>query len=155
MSTGDAICDGVHHAALVVPDLDVAIRFYEAVFDGQLIKRAAWESGSSQFDGLTGLTDSAAAFCLMQFGGSYIEMFEYQSSRDNEWSGQRADHLGIRHLAFQVTNLELAQDRLLEAGGSTVGDSVHVNGGGSARYCRDPFGNIIELLVPGGKMPPL
>ncbi|MEO1081707.1 MAG: VOC family protein [Pseudomonadota bacterium] len=149
------ICSGIHHPALVVPDLDAAIAFYENTFSGELIKRAFWEAGNSQFDALTGLKDSAAAFCLMRFGGSYIELFEYRSSRDKEWRPAQADDLGLRHLAFQVRDLDHAVEQLLHAGGSTLGDSVHVANGGSARYCRDPFGNIVELLVPGGKMPSL
>lgn len=152
---GGETCTGLHHPALVVPNLDDAIAFYESALGGKLIKRAAWEPGTAQFDDLTGLRNSAAAFCLVGFGSSYIEMFEYRSSRDNEPRHPEADELGIRHLAFQVADLDSAVASLLAAGGSTLGESVHVAGGGSARYCRDPFGNILELLVPGGKMPPI
>ena len=151
----ERLCSGIHHPAIVVPDLSGAIAFYEAALDGELIKRSAWDQGTEQFDALTGLTDSAAAFCLMRFGHSFLEMFEFASSRHHDQRASSADELGIRHLAFQVSDLRKAEERLIAAGGTTVGETIHVTGGGSARYCRDPYGNIIELLVPGGKMPPL
>tara|TARA_R110001599_G_scaffold183999_1_gene377451 strand:+ start:2919 stop:3416 length:498 start_codon:yes stop_codon:yes gene_type:complete len=154
-SSAEKLCSGIHHPAIVVPDLSGAIAFYEAALGGELIKQSAWDHGTEQFDALTGLKDSAAAFCLLRFGHSFLEMFEYDSSRRHDWRTSKADELGIRHLAFQVNDLQIAEAKFIAAGGSTVGEAIHVKGGGSARYCRDPYGNIVELLVPGGKMPPL
>ena len=148
-------CEGIHHVALVVSDIYQAIEFYSAAFDGAVIKLAAWEVGEGKFDALTVLHQSSAKFCLMRFANSYIEIFEYSTGAASSQVQARADMQGIRHIAFQVKDLERTFERVCQAGGRSVGESIHVAGGGAARYCEDPFGNIIELLVPGGKMPPL
>jgi len=148
-------CTGIHHPALVVPDLDAAIDFYTQALGAELVKRAAWEPGNEMFDALTGIENSSAQFCLLRFGHSYLEIFAYASSRDDAASNPKADELGIRHLAFEVSAIDEAVEQTKNHGGTTLGKTVHVPGGGSACYCRDPFGNIIELLVPGGKMPDL
>ena len=144
----------LHHAAVVVPNLDNAIDFYCRGVGAELVKRSSWETGTELFDSLTGLRNCSAKFCLLKIGHSYIELFEYGSTVYQSPAEEQADKLGIRHLAFQVADIEEAERNLTDAGASSVGERIHVTGGGSARYMRDPFGNIIELLVPGGKMPP-
>lgn len=146
-------CVGIHHPGLVVTDIAVAIEFYGRALGAELVKHSSWPTGSAQFDRLTGLQDSAAEFCLMRLGASYLEIFQYDSSKNKEVNTLAADELGIRHLAFEVADLDLAEKHLLSAGGSPLGNPVHVPAGGSARYYRDPFGNILELLVAGGTMP--
>jgi predicted enzyme related to lactoylglutathione lyase len=44
--------------------------------------------------------------------------------------------------------------RIVAAGGTQLGEVIAIPGGAPAVvYCRDPFGNIIEFLKPGGRMP--
>jgi predicted enzyme related to lactoylglutathione lyase len=44
--------------------------------------------------------------------------------------------------------------RVTAAGGTQLGEVITIPGGAPAVvYCRDPFGNIIEFLKPGGRMP--
>ncbi|NIB38906.1 hypothetical protein HBA55_04870 [Pseudomaricurvus alkylphenolicus] len=146
---------GLHHVALVIPDLDQAIEFYGEALGFELVKRASWEAPHPLFDNLVGLKDCAAEFCLLKTGNCYLEMFCYQSSRHQDAHTPAADQPGIRHLAFEIEELQPSLEKVLQQGGSRIGEVVHVKGGGSAVYCRDPFGNILELVQPAGNMPGL
>ena len=46
-------------------------------------------------------------------------------------------------------------ERCVELGGQKMNDPFSVPGGATAVYCRDPFGNLLELVEPGGRFPPL
>ena len=62
-------------------------------------------------------------------------------------SDRRASDHGYTHLAFQVTDFDTVLARFLAAGGSVIKPLTNARpGGAKIHYCRDPFGNIIELL---------
>ena len=42
-----------------------------------------------------------------------------------------------------------ALDRVVELGGSRMGEPLGYDHGGEAVYCRDPFGTIIEFMSIG------
>jgi len=82
-------------------------------------------------------------------GGSAptLEIFsydEYQGVDEKPINGE-----GYGHIAFAVDDVAVCLHRLLDMGGSLVGEHVqgHVEGAGeiSVVYARDPEGNIIEI----------
>ena len=52
---------------------------------------------------------------------------------------------GIRHLAFFVDDCDHELERLISLGGKRLGETVDIGGGIHTVFCRDPFGNILEL----------
>ena len=62
------------------------------------------------------------------------------------------DH-GIRHLCFQVDDVEEALARVIELGGGKMNEPVTNELGITCVYCRDPFGNLLELIKPAGGFP--
>ena len=77
----------------------------------------------------------------------YLELFEFarpdqQLSADDRPGPHEP---GIRHLAFFVDDCRTEYQRLLDLGGDVLGEPTDVGGGACTVYCRDPFGNIIEL----------
>ena len=86
----------------------------------------------------------------------YLEIFEYSSPATDQLVDARyANELGIRHLSFQVENIEILLDRCAELGGSRINDPFVVPGRAAAAYCRDPFGNLLEFIKPMGSFPEL
>jgi catechol 2,3-dioxygenase-like lactoylglutathione lyase family enzyme len=121
------------HPCLVVPDLEKARQFYERMFGFEVIGEEGWKD-SRELDQATGL------------------LFEFQAP-ESEGRQPRfldAHEPGIRHLAFYVDDCWAEYQRLQDLGGMAMGVPAGDDDNGYAVYCRDPFGNIIELAeIPG------
>jgi len=134
------------HPCLVVPDLERACEFYEQMFGFKVLSSEGW-SDSPELDNATGLVGSACRGYLMKGHNCFLELFEFSSPDDPRRTPRfpSANETGIRHLAFYVDDCWLEYQRLQQLGGIAMGvpagDAEH----GYAVYCRDPFGNIIEL----------
>ena len=145
-----------HHPGVVVPDLERAIEFYCDVLGFEVYSRSSWDADNAEFNQIVGLDRSAARFCMLRGGNSYIEFFEYEDS-DSALTAQLqpASERGLRHLAFVVSDVAAMLDLCVEKGGGRINDPVSIPGAATAAYCRDPFGNLLEFVEPGGRFPPL
>ena len=146
---------GIHHAGLVVDDLDAAIAFYGELLDMVEIERDSWSAPAPMEDQAVGLTGSSAEGVMMRGSNSYLELWEYLAPQQvgDEPAERGAHERGLRHLAIEVDDVPAALDRLVELGGSRMGDPVEISDDGAgAVYCRDPFGTIIEFMSIGGSM---
>ena len=145
---------GFHHPGIVVPDLDAGIEFYTKLLGYELYSEASWDVDHDSFNRIVGLDGSAARFCMLKGLNSYIELFEFSAPPSTAQPGDLgANEPGIRHISFAVRDVQAALDHCIELGGSKINDVVSVPGGATATYCRDPFGNILELVTPGGRFP--
>ncbi len=129
------------HPGIVVPDLEAASRFYAAMFGFRVIGEEGWKD-SPAVDRAIGSRGSASRGLMMAGHNCFLELWEYSApEQDAGAPGDRGPHQqGIRHLAFCVDDCELEYRRLLALGGQALGEPV-----GGVVYCRDPFGNILEL----------
>ena len=144
---------GFHHAAIVVPDLDRAVQFYSALAGYEKIRESRWDSESA-FNRIIGLTGSSARFCMLEGPNSYLELFEYQQPQSTaDPASLDANDYGIRHLCFQVEDVAQALARVIELGGGKMNEPVTNELGITCVYCRDPFGNLLELIKPAGGFP--
>lgn len=146
---------GIHHAGLVVDDLDAAIDFYCTLLDMEEIERDHWRSPAELEDQAVGLSGSSADGVMLRGSGSYLELWQYLSPEQiGDAPADRGAHeRGLRHLAIEVDDVPGALDRLIELGGSKMGDPVQLSDDGAAAvYCRDPFGTIIEFMAVGTTM---
>ncbi len=145
---------GFHHPAIVVPDLEKAREFYEKILGFTVVEELSWDNPSPVYDQITGLANSAARAYLMKCNNAYLELFQYKlPAADYEGYQPRADEPGIRHLAFEVDDAQVEYDRLIKAGGIPMNPPYIFPEGGSAVYCRDPFGNIVEFTTAGKGYP--
>ncbi len=134
------------HPGLVVPDLEKASLFYQQMFGFEVISIEGWKD-SPQMDRAVGLKGSSCRGLMMKGHNCFLELFEFDSSSYAVTSlvNLNADFPGIRHLAFYVDDCRAEYRRLLELGGIALGEPAGDDESGYAVYCRDPFGNIIEL----------
>lgn len=137
---------GFAHPSLVVPDLEQAREFYETMFGFEFAGVEGWCDEPTIDEGL-GLKNSASRGCMLKGHNCYLELFEYQSpvGTGPEPAELGPNEPGIRHIAFYVDDCWKEFRRLLKLGGQRIGDPVGSDEDGWAVYCRDPFGNIIEL----------
>lgn len=146
---------GIHHAGLVVDDLDAAIAFYSELLAMQVIERDQWRAPAPLQDQAVGLAGSSADGVMMHGSGSYLELWQYQSPQQvGEEPAERGAHeRGLRHLALEVDDVSAALERVVELGGAKMGDPVDLDDTGAAAvYCRDPFGTILELMSVGDSL---
>ena len=146
---------GIHHAGLVVDDLDAAIEFYGALLRMEVVERDRWRVPAPAEDQAVGLVGSAADGVMLRGSGSYLELWRYVSPENEgpEPATLGANELGLRHLAVECDDVAATLERVVALGGSKMGDPVLLDDTGAAVvYCRDPFGTIIELMATGTAM---
>ena len=140
---------GMHHAGIVVPDLDAAVVFYCALAGYEKLRESSWNENDNAFSQIIGIEKSAARFCMLKGRNGFLELFEYRVPASDADPGIRAaNDLGIRHICFEVDNVASALKRLIELGGSPINEPVTNEAGITATYCRDPFGNLLEFVSP-------
>ena len=140
---------GFAHPGLVVPDLEKARRFYEEMFGFRYFCDEGW-SDSPVADRVVGLEGSACRGVTLAGHNCYLELFEFSEPEPStsETESANANVPGIRHLCFFVDDCRAEYERLLKLGGEPLGEPTDIGGGVYTVYCRDPFGNIIELAEP-------
>lgn len=141
----------------MVPDLEQAREFYEKMFGFKAIAREDWERGNDFFDQGTGVDGTSARGYVLKGHNCYLELFQYFSPWQigPQPGSLRAHELGIRHLAFYVDDIFAEYRRLKDLGGMHMKPPAGGNKQGYICYCRDPFGNLIELTTVGGPTRPL
>jgi catechol 2,3-dioxygenase-like lactoylglutathione lyase family enzyme len=137
---------GFAHPGLVVPDLEKARRFYEEMFGFRYFCDEGWDNDPVA-DRVVGLDGSACRGVTLAGHNCYLELFEFSAPGQAAAGSDRLgpDSPGIRHLCFFVDDCRAEYERLLELGGEPLGEPTDIGGGIYTVYCRDPFGNIIEL----------
>ena len=137
---------GFAHPGIVVSDLEKARTFYEKMFGFRYFCDEGWEDDAT-VDRVVGVEGSACKGFTLAGHNCYLELFEFSAPKqDGSSPGQLGPHdLGIRHLAFFVDDCRSEYQRLLDLGGEMLGKPTDIGGGVYTAYCRDPFGNIIEL----------
>ena len=145
------------HPCIVVPDLEKASEFYQQMFGFEVISNEGWDD-SPEMDRAVGLRQSACRGVMMKGHNCFLEMFEFDkpSSTTTPEMELNAASPGIRHLAFYVDDCKAEYQRLQDLGGIALGEPAGDDESGYAVYCRDPFGNIIELAeIPDPRESPL
>jgi catechol 2,3-dioxygenase-like lactoylglutathione lyase family enzyme len=134
------------HPGLVVPDLERAREFYERMFGFRVIGDEGWRDDPVIDRGI-GSSGSASRGYTMAGHNCFLELFEFSAPRQTgpQPEALGAHEAGIRHLAFYVDDCRAEYRRFLDLGGQTLGEPVGDDDHGWVVYCRDPFGNIIEL----------
>jgi len=134
---------GIHHVAISVPDLDVALAFYRDTLGFAVVERSAWNRDNPLADRAIGLPESAAKMAMLAAPNAFIELWQYSNPEPLDRRGRPCDH-GYAHFCLQVDGLQQEYDRLVSAGMKFVGPPVDFGVAG-AIYGKDPFGNTIEL----------
>ena len=137
---------GFAHPALVVSDLEAARTFYEKMFGFRHFCDEGWQDNPT-VEKVVGIGGSACKGYTLAGHNCYLELFEFTApAHEGPSPGELGPHvLGIRHLAFFVDDCRAEYQRLLNLGGQMLGEPTDIGGGVYTAYCRDPFGNIIEL----------
>ena len=90
-----------HHLALVVPDMDAAIRFFAEALDCVVVFSGSWSQPTPLMDRLLGLEGSAARSSLLKGPCGFLELFEFASPKAGPSAALPPHHPGLRHRGIE------------------------------------------------------
>jgi len=139
------------HTNIIAKDHKKLIDFYKKVFQCRSIGETRDLRGE-WLDKMTGIPNAHIVgehLCLPGYDETHptLEIFSY----DNIVSGDisQINQQGLAHLAFEVDDVEKTLDKLLQEGGSQIGEVVRTEYEDGKKavfvYAADCEGNIIEL----------
>lgn len=122
--------DGILETSLYVSDVKRSVRFYEDLFEFQVISEFG-ERG-----------------CAMQAGPRQVLLLFKKGASRAIQSPHDGD--GELHVAFAIPSAELASwESRLEEQGIAIEEKTAWARGGQSLYFRDPDRHLIELATPG------
>lgn len=121
--------EGTHHIAIIASDEQRALDFYINKL-GFTLEKETWRPAQQDYLRMLRLRDTV------------IELFIHPDAPQRV-TGPEA--LGLRHLAFRVTDIEAARDWLNSQGIETEPIHDDTANGGHYVFFRDPDGQPLEL----------
>jgi catechol 2,3-dioxygenase-like lactoylglutathione lyase family enzyme len=143
---------GLHHAAIVFPDLDEGTQYYCELFELEKVQYGPIEP-TEYAERLTQLPGVEAVGWELRSGWSYLEVWEFKNPVYSEPQDPLRPYNkpGIASTTFMVDNCQAEYDRLKNR---VAFNSTPVRlGDGWLAMGRDLYGNLIELWQLGANDP--
>ena len=121
--------EGTHHIAIIASDEQRALDFYINKL-GFTLEKETWRPAQQDY------------LRMLRLGDTVIELFIHPDAPQRVTDPEA---LGLRHLAFQVTDIEAARDWLNSRGIETEPIHDDTANGGHYVFFRDPDGQPLEL----------
>ena len=137
----------MRHVAFATPDLERMASFWSAFLGGQEPRRIGnWFSISGDnIDAVSGIPGSEIEMAWFQLRNLEIEIAQYHShATELPVAPRPLDAPGYNIVVFDVTDLDKARQRLIDAGGTMLEGTGSLDGA-SIAFGRDPDGNLIGL----------
>ena len=130
---------------IVTDNLDDMLSFYVDLL-GFKVKNRNEESGPFIATILGFKEASVTTVKLEAPDGNLIELLEYKTPI-GKGIQRNINDLGLSHIAFTVGDLDSVCESLMEAGAQFISSPlVNPEKTAKAVFCRDPHGNILELV---------
>jgi catechol 2,3-dioxygenase-like lactoylglutathione lyase family enzyme len=137
---------GVHHISLSTIDLDKCVHFYRDLLGMTLDRISPLAPGWEPFETIVGLRNVTGQVAQFNLGNMNLEVFCYTEPSPKPGERRPACDVGIRHIAFDVTDIATEYERLKAAGVDFISPPQHLAPGKcTSCYLYDPDGNIVEL----------
>jgi len=131
---------GIDHVAIAVEDIDTSIAWYSSALGFTLAERSV-VSGDH----------SGMLYAVMKSGAATVVLVQGTSPESQVSKFLSAYGAGMHHIAFAVSDLEQAIDRVTKAGGNTDTPIVSDDGIRQALLQRDPATGVrVELIERHG-----
>lgn len=121
--------EGTHHIAIIASDEQRALDFYINKL-GFTLEKETWRPAQQDY------------LRMLRLGDTVIELFIHPDAPQRVTDPEA---LGLRHLAFRVTDIEAARDWLNSRGIETEPIHDDTANGGHYVFFRDPDGQPLEL----------
>lgn len=143
-----------NHVGISVTNLDRSIAFYREMFGMELLAEPFAFNGE-QIAEIMDIPEVEGRMCMIAGGSVWLELFEFtQPTGKAKDPAYPVSDRGISHFGLTVDDVQATYDKLKAAGVPIHGRLQTFNGGSMrAAYCRDPDGNVFEIMQPGEGMP--
>lgn len=121
--------EGMHHVAVIASDEGKALDFYVNKL-GFTVEKETWRPAQQDY------------LRMLRLGNVVIELFIHPNAPQRI---TEPEALGLRHLAFRVTDVAEARDWLNRRGIATEPICEDTANGGHYVFFRDPDGQPLEL----------
>ena len=141
------------HTNIIAKDCHKLIEFYKKVLNCKSIGETRNQKGE-WLDKLTGIKNAHIVgehLLLPGYDSDHPTLEIYSYDEMCETPETNTNHTGIAHLAFEVDDVRETLKKVLENGGSMVGELITVDNPNNDNkravfvYARDIEGNILEL----------
>jgi catechol 2,3-dioxygenase-like lactoylglutathione lyase family enzyme len=148
---------GMHHVAVSVPNLDEGVAFYCDVLGFKKEQYGPIEPDPIA-DAMCELPDVAARGWILRHGCGMVEMWEFDSPRaEMPDESRKVNELGYTHFSLMVDDMVATYEELKDKLFFPHPPIQHTVEGDTnnawTAYCRDPWGNVIELWQLGHEDP--
>ena len=133
------------HVGIVVEDLEAAVEFFVEL---GLERQGEGSVGGDWVDRIIGVEGTRAELAMLQTrdGNGKLELVKFHSPPAEGGDGQApANALGIRHISFEVEDIDDLLAGLRARGGELVGELERYGDIFRLCYVRGPEGIIVEL----------
>ena len=135
----------IRQVSLATSDIDRAVKFYSALLDEKSPRRLGrlFSLSGEKLDKVSGLAGTKLEMAFFQVRNTELEIIQYVSHPTTTPETARpVDALGYNMIVFDVVDVDAAREKLINAGGTVVGD-VKPMDGGQILFGRDPDGNLL------------
>jgi catechol 2,3-dioxygenase-like lactoylglutathione lyase family enzyme len=135
----------LEHVGIVVGDLEAAKAFFAEL---GLETEGEGEVGGPAVDRIVGLDGVRSDVAMLRTpdGHGKLELIRYRTPEGPAGDPQApANAPGLRHILFEVSDIEGVLERLRPHGGELVGELVRYEDSFKLCYVRGPEGIIVEL----------
>jgi len=132
------------HVGISVTDLDRSIAFYRDMFGMELLVDV-FSFGGELFETIMDIPGARGRMCVIGRDDLQLELFEFSTSRAKDPNYPVSDR-GYSHFGVEVDDIASTVARLQAAGVRIHSPVITFMGGVKAAYCRDPDGNVFEII---------
>lgn len=139
----------LNHVGISVSDIERSIRFYCDTFGMEQFCEIMPVGGPAH-EAMMDLPGVSGRMCVVGKGPMHLELFEFHQPAPAVRGAYPVSDHGVSHFGIEVEDID-ATYRAVEAAGVRIHAPV-IRFGSSMRatYCRDPDGNVFEIMQPGG-----
>jgi catechol 2,3-dioxygenase-like lactoylglutathione lyase family enzyme len=140
------------HVGISVSDIDRSIAFYRDLFGMEQLCDV-FPFGGEQYDAIMDIPGVQGRMCMIGKDTLQLELFEFANSKAKDPEYPVSDR-GYSHFGFEVEDIAATYEKLRAADVRIHSPVITFMGGGmKAAYCRDPDGNVFEIMEPGKPSP--
>ncbi len=137
-----------NHVGISVTDIARSITFYRDMLGLEKLCEI-FPFGGEQFSEIMDIPGVQGRMCMIGKGTLQLELFEFANSAAKDPEYPVSDR-GYSHFGVEVEDIAATYERLSAAGVRIHCPVIEFMGGGmKAAYCRDPDGNVFEIMQPG------
>lgn len=139
-----------NHVGISVTNIERSIAFYRNMLGMEPLCEV-FLFGGEQFSKIMDIPNVGGRMCMIAKGTLWLELFEFSNpagkAKDEDYP---VSDRGYSHFGVEVDDIDATYEKL-KAAGTRIHCPVQtfMPGGMRAAYCRDPDGNVFEIMQPG------